>query len=303
MSDRRLIYVLNPVAGGGKYLKDAVAEARDAGAAETHLTEKPGDCAAFIAGACLKDPYTRFVVFGGDGTAGEAAQGILSAGAGETAVLTVVPAGSGNDFVHGAAETLTLPDGEDSVPVDVLSVNGKTVLNMLNIGWDCAIAARSEPLRRKKFITNGLSYVLALLAELPHRDPIPMTIRLTTDAGEEVVEGEFLLTAFGCFPYCGGGFKALAAADPTDGLMDVAIARNIPTKLLPKILDYKSGVYLNRETLSVYPPLDEYISYRRARAAVVSGFRRCCMDGEIAEAAGARITVLPKAIRIAPRKK
>ncbi len=301
--DRRLIHVLNPVAGGAKYLKDAVTEAREVGAAETHLTEKPGDCARFIAEACLKDPHTHFVVFGGDGTAGEAAQGILTAGAGEDAVLTVVPAGSGNDFVHGFSETVSLPKGEDSVAVDVLNVNGKTVLNMLNIGWDCEIAARSEPLRRKKFVTNGLSYILALLAELPHRDPLAMTIRLMTDAGEELIEGEFLLTAFGCFPYCGGGFKALAAADPTDGLMDVAVVRNIPNKLLPKILDYKSGVYLNRETLEVYPPLNDYITYRRARAAVVTGFRRCCMDGEIAEAAGARVTVLPKAIRIAPRKK
>lgn len=301
MSDRRLVYVLNPAAGGGKYLRRALEEAEIADAAIVHRTEKPGDCAKFIAETAVADPHAHFVVFGGDGTAGEAAHGILTAGAGETALLTVTPVGSGNDFVHGT-EALTVPDGADSVAVDVLNVNGKTVVNMLNIGWDCDIVARSEPLRRKWHMGNSLSYVCALLGSLNRRDPTKMTIRLTTDAGEEVLEGEFLLTAFGCFPYCGGGFKALAAADPSDGLMDVAIAQNIPTKLLPKILDYKSGVYVNPETLEVYPPLCEYIRYRRARAAVVTGFRRCCLDGEITEAAGARITVLPRALRIAPRK-
>ena len=47
-SARRLVYVLNPAAGKGKYLPDARRAAEEAHADIVHLTERQGECIDFM---------------------------------------------------------------------------------------------------------------------------------------------------------------------------------------------------------------------------------------------------------------
>ncbi len=306
-SKRRLVYVVNPAAGKGKFLDTARSMARDAHADTLHLTEGVGDCTEFISAACLLDPETHFVVCGGDGTAGEAATGIMRAGAGQSARLTVIPAGSGNDFHRGIA-AVSIPEGEDSIPLDLMLVNGRYVLNMLNVGFDCAVVSASESLRRGSNLPGSLTYLAGVASVLKRKESFHTAIHLTDvmTPGEdgftnEVLEGDFLLTAIGNMPFCGGGFKGVPAASPTDGMIDILIARDMTRRqFLSLVGGYRSGRHVNPETLKPYPQYARYIEYRRCRAVTFNGVRELCLDGEIISATGVRAEAVPAAIRYIP---
>ena len=309
-SPRRLAYVLNPAAGKGKYLPDARRAAEQARADIVHLTERQGDCIDFIAEPCLRDPDTHFVVYGGDGTAGEAATGIMRAGAGSRAILTVVPCGSGNDFARGMAG-FPPPSGEDARFIDLIAVNGRYVINMMNIGFDCDVVAESERLRRKRQLPNSLSYIAGIGSVLAHKETFCTTVQLFGVAGEgteelhdEVVEGDFLLTAAANLPYCGGGFNAAPAADPSDGFMDVLLVRDISrARFLSLVGSYRKGTHVNPETCTPYPPFKDILEYRHCRTLRLDGVKRICLDGEIIPATGVHADVVPKAVRCTPMAK
>ncbi len=304
---RRVVSVINPAAGRGKYLPKAREEAEFHKVDALHLTEGVGECTDYIEKTCLTDPHTHFVVYGGDGTAGEAATGIMRAGAGETARLTVIPAGSGNDFIRGMKQ-IPLPAGQDSLPLDLIWVNDRYVLNVLNMGFDCDVVEASESMRRSTHIPGGLSYALGVAEVLMKKAVFSATVRLTDvwqpDGSllpEETFEGDFLLTAIGNMPFYGGGFKALPAALPTDGFSDVVLVKDVTRlQFVSLVGGYKSGSYINPDTLQPLPKFEKFLHYRRCRAISLSGVSRICLDGEIIPASGLRAQVIPAAIRYVP---
>ncbi len=306
---RRLVYVVNPAAGQGKFLDRARAAAEENHADFLHMTEGVGECAEFIASACLTDPHTHFVVYGGDGTAGEAVDGIMRVGAGESAGLTVVPCGSGNDF-HRGISGIKIPDGEDSIALDLLRVNGRYSLNVSNVGFDCNVVAATEALRRKRFLNNGLSYICGVATELVKKKTFSADVRFGgvvyadgRTVAEETVSGDFLLCAMGNLPFYGGGFKAVAAASPTDGKMDVILARGMSrARFISLVGSYRKGTHVNAETWTPYPNFAPYIEYRRCDRVTFSGIERVCLDGEIVPATGVRAEIVPAAIRYVPMK-
>lgn len=306
---KRLVYVMNPAAGNGRYLDDARRAAEEAGA-EVHLTERSGECSDYIAEACLHDPDTHFVVYGGDGTAGEAATGIMMAGAGKRASITIVPAGSGNDFVRGIS-AFDPPEGQDHIMLDMISVNGRYVLNMLNIGFDCEVAAESEDLRRKHAMNNSASYIAGVAKVLAKKPTITTGMSfhgiwqngLEDLIDEERMEGEFLLTAVANCPYCGGGFKGLPTADPTDGFMDILVVKNISrAKFLSVVGSYRAGTHFHQETRTLTHAFASIAEYRRCKAFTLDTVSRICLDGEILPACGVRAEVIPGALRYVPQK-
>ena len=91
----REIAVINPAAGGGKTV--AIADnAANAKGARIYHTICEGDCRRYVEECCKEDPHTHFDIHGGDGSINEAVCGVMDAGAGNTATLTIVPSGSGN---------------------------------------------------------------------------------------------------------------------------------------------------------------------------------------------------------------
>ena len=305
MSDYRLVYVLNPAAGKGKYLPDARRAAEEARADAVHITEGRGECIDFIAESCLRDPHTHFVVYGGDGTAGEAATGIMRAGAGSQAILSIRPCGSGNDFARGIKE-FPPAEGEDSRLLDLIAVNGRYVINIMNTGFDCDVVESSERLRRQRQIPNGLSYIVGVGTTLSQKKVFSGSLKLygvidpaSSDVHDEEIESEFLLVAAANMPYYGGGFKAAPAADPSDGLMDVMFIRDVTRmQFLSLVGGYRKGTYINTETLNPYPKYRGIIEYRKCRTLRLEGASRVCLDGEIIPTAGIHADIVPKAIRV-----
>jgi len=304
-SERRLVYVLNPAAGKGKYIPDARRAAEEAKADAVHLTERPGECIDYIAETCLRDPHTHFVVYGGDGTAGEAATGIMRAGAGAHAILTMKPCGSGNDFVRGIRD-FPPAEGEDARWIDLISVNGRYVINMMNIGFDSDVVVESERLRRSRSLPNSMSYIAGVASTLMHKTTIHAHLTLSdvayageAELREEEYEGDFLLCSAANMPYCGGGFKAAPAADPSDGFMDVLIVKDISrAKFLSLVGSYRKGTHVHAETWAVYPQFRGILEYRRCRTLRLDGVKRICLDGEVLPVSGVHADVVPHAVRV-----
>lgn len=304
---RRLVYVLNPAAGQGRYLPDARRHAEEHRADLVHLTEAAGECTDFIAEACVKDPHTHFVVYGGDGTAGEAVNGIMRAGAGDLSRFTMMSAGSGNDFIRGASE-LTVPEGEDSIPLDLVMVNGRYAINIANVGFDCAVVAASEALRRRRFMNNSLSYICGVLTELSKKETFRADIKLggVVRFGEDAptdltLSGDFLLCAIGNLPFYGGGFKALPAASPQDGMLDVLLVKDVTrTEFISLVGGFRSGKHVDVETWSPQAKYAPYMDYFRCRSISFTGVKKLCLDGEITPVTGVRAEAAPRAIRYVP---
>ena len=123
-------------------------------------------------------------------------------------------------IVRGIRE-FPLEDGEDGRWLDLISVNGRYVINVMNAGFDCDVVAESERLRRRRQIPNGLSYIIGVGTTLTHKETFHGTLKLygvtdpvTGETHDEEIERDFLLAAAANMPYYGGGFKAAPAADP-----------------------------------------------------------------------------------------
>jgi diacylglycerol kinase family enzyme len=120
---------------------------------------------------------------------------------------------------------------------------------------------------------------------------------------EEHMEGEFLLTAVANCPYCGGGFKGLPAAAPTDGFLDVLVVKNISrARFMTVVGAYRAGTHVNMETWTPAPQFASILEYRRCKAFTLDTVNRICLDGEILPACGVRAEVIPGALRYVPLK-
>ena len=111
-----------------------------------YRSQKPGDATEKIAEVCREDPYAHITIYGGDGSVYESVNAIMSAGAGDTAELTIVPFGTGNDFVK------SLPDGKMNKKIDLIRFNDKYSANIINIGFDCDVVSVTEKLKKSNNI-------------------------------------------------------------------------------------------------------------------------------------------------------
>jgi diacylglycerol kinase family enzyme len=219
----------------------------------------------------------RFICVGGDGTINEIAN---SAPSNPNVEFGVIPNGSGNDFVRNFTNTKNFSnidaqlDGE-SMPLDLIKCNDYYCVNMVNIGFDCAVVKEAAKLKKHKFISPGISYILGVVVVLFKKFGTRM--KLIFENGE-VLEKEFTLTAIGNGKFCGGGFMASPMSLLNDGLIEVCAIDKVSRFTFIKLVSsYKNGTYLSNKNAM------KYFCYKR-----VPSFRMefdtplpICIDGEI----------------------
>ena len=248
-----LSLIANPSAGGRRSSRqlDALRRALDAGGLDHEVlaTAGPGD-ATRLAGQALGSGGRFLVAVGGDGTVHEVMNGMLD-GAGrpvaEGAVLGVVAAGSGCDFVR----TFGLPAktaaaagrlvGEAVRTIDVarigyLDTEGRSltryVANIAEAGLGAATAARA--LRMPRSLGQG-RYLAAFWAVLPSFQP--GQVRIEVD-GDVAYEGRGVNVVAANCRYFGGGMHISPRSDPSDGRLEVLVFRGRKTDsftMMPKV--------------------------------------------------------------------
>lgn len=284
------IHIINPAAGHGK--GEETARRLLPSGERTYLTTGIGDARHFAEKICTEQPDTHFTVYGGDGTVQEVAAGILSAGAGHSARLSVVPVGTGNDLLRSFsnADKLNL--------IDVLRVNGSYALNIVNVGFDSLVVAKTQ--RYKKLLPGSAAYIVGLIDTLLHKLGHSWQITIENENGEtEQLDGDYILALCANCHYYGGGFKAAPLADPADGLIDFVAVKSLSRlTFLRFVSQYKAGTHLDPKTGAPVESLKKYIVYRRCKRVSVKGISNYCADGEITPAEQLEISIVPQALQL-----
>ena len=267
--------IVNPVAGHGlgKRTGEAlIARLKEKKAAfEALFTEYKGHAAELARSLCQRDDCQALCAVGGDGTFYEVLSGL------DTRVpLSLIPAGTGNDFVRGAGlerdpmKALDMMLEGTSHAYDYIMVNDRRCLNAAGLGFDIDVLENES--RFRKIIHNRSSYYFALIKSL---------LRFSGRRGHVVLDGEteveadlFLLSMMNG-KYIGGGMPLSLSSQADDGVMDVILVRMMPRYLLPRMLyKYLKG-RIQEET--------EYVSvYHCSRVSCrVEPASRVQLDGEI----------------------
>lgn len=278
----KISLVVNPSSADAvEELRQGVAALREAGhLVKPRLTFERHDARRFAA-EDARDGVDLLVAGGGDGTVSEVAAGLLDylteAGRsdGKAPRLGIVPLGTGNDFAcaqgipgnpSDALATAVISPGR---PVDVGLVNGRAFLNVSTGGFGAE--ATEETGETAKRVLGPLAYMVTGVQKFAALDATEAVF--TTDEGETLHTGCFLLYAVGNSRRTGGGNWLTPRAELDDGLLDVCIVRDIPRmELLALAPALRSGAHVG----------DDAVIYRQVRTLRVEAEEELSVnaDGE-----------------------
>ncbi len=282
------IKIINPAAGKGKALGEKTEDER------CYVTQSVGDAENFIYETCLTEPETHFIICGGDGTLNEAVNGIMRAGAGDKALLSVMPLGTGNDFLRYEPKT------GSPVRCDVIRYGDRYFVNVLNIGFDCDVVKKVDSYRNNPLINGSFAYICGVASTFLHKFGCRMKVdTVNADGTEDHFDDEYMLCVVSNAQFYGGGFRPTPLAELTDGLADLLIVKKMPrTRFISIIGSYKKGEHFDPEKGDVLDKYKDIMTYRKCKSIKISGIRCLCADGEIENAEETEISVVPTAINI-----
>lgn len=307
-NERHIVHIINPVSGSGKRFRAVRQNITELGE-DIYLTKREGDCEDFVTELLIKDPYAHIVSHGGDGTMGETVGGIMKAVAGKTALFTGVPSGSGNDFLHYMYSEKNVYGR--IYPTDAIYANGRYSVNVLNMGFDCAVVEEAERIRKMPGMSGGISYIAGIASALAKKESFKTTITLSGICGRENEPGyierindEFLLIALANGQYYGGGFQVAPLAATDDGYIDFLAVRNISIPVFAALVaQFKKGAHLSSETGKVKEKFKKYLYFRKCKRITFDGVKKMCYDGEIIDGETVDARIVPSAILYTPPKK
>ncbi|MGH2709284.1 MAG: diacylglycerol/lipid kinase family protein [Actinomycetota bacterium] len=265
---------------------------------ELSLTERPRH-AVELARRAIDEGYSYLVAVGGDGTVHEVVNGMMgeSAPRNPEAVLGVVSAGSGSDFIR----TFGLPDdpahaiehlkGDGLFPIDLGRVTfhrdgGQETRYFPNIA-EAGLGA--EVVRRAARLPRKLGQVRYLIGFWMTLGPFkPVQGRVVCD--KRTHEGRITNLVVANCQFFGGGMRVAPKAHPNDGRFDVLIQ-------IGRKRDYISAltkVYRGDHIPS--PVIKEY--YAKRVEVTTDHPLRVEADGELLGLTPATFEIVPNALRL-----
>jgi diacylglycerol kinase (ATP) len=298
------LLIVNPASANGATGRNLESIARHVRASlgefETLLTRAVGDGAALARQAV--DAGRRLVVaVGGDGTASEVVDGLLSGGySGE---FGFIPRGTGGDFrrglgipadLLGAARQLVAPDRRqvDLGRIEFTGFDGRpSVRHFCNVA-SCGISAvvARNVNEGTKLLGGHIAFKLASARALVGWHD--QAIRWRVDGGPWTEEAVTALSVCNA-RYFGGGIMVAPQADPEDGLLDITVWKGFSlvdfVLQQPKLYD---GRHVQLANTRVQRGRDIEVE-------PVGGARILLeVDGEVPGMLPARFTVLPRALTL-----
>jgi diacylglycerol kinase (ATP) len=244
---------------------------------DTNETDDIGRYAAAEKNQNHQQKILRFYACGGDGTLHQVANAVF----GDSNVqVATIPLGTGNDFVKSFTNYEHFMDiGRQirgkAAQIDVITHGEKIAVNMVNIGFDCMVVAKTQQTKKWPLIKGPAAYLAAVALVLKE---MPLSRQQVFLDGERVPQETFLLTAIANGSYCGGGFNAASKAILNDGYLDVLLVDPINRrKFLSLVGMYKKGTLLDSERVG------EVLRFQRCRKVEIISEEPSlfCSDGEI----------------------
>lgn len=241
------VCIFNPAADRGRAAQKAHvlrSLADDFGGAEWVMTERTRH-AVQIAEKAARGGYETVVALGGDGTAHEVINGLMSIPDGERPNFGIVPVGSGNDLAVNSgvsmdsevAMEIALSGRPVALDVGVISDGaGRTRYfgNVAGMLFDAASLIHSVRITRLRGFPMYVAAVVRAIIE--NYDAVH--VEITTDG--EVRELDLLMLTLANGAREGGGFSVTPDAMNYDGLLDylmvTPISRLMMLRLLPEVM-------------------------------------------------------------------
>lgn len=280
-----LVFIVNPVAGGGK-APEIAEEAREILSGAGHKIEiiSSPDNAKITPPASTR--YDRLLIFGGDGTLHR----ILNYWGIPDKPVALISAGSGNDFsrittgTRSWKEQVKLAVEGEVKQIDLGLCNGIYFATGVGIGFDGKVA---QMLNRNSKAKGFTAYMMAVIYQIfLYREKwVKIT---TTDLSMETMS--FMLTIGNTSDF-GGGFKVTPQALPNDGVLEVC--------LIKKVNLFQRLLHLDAVTKGkhMHLPFVEPFSGKKFRIEAKQELP-CHMDGECYSWNKFNVEVLPNALEI-----
>ncbi|MCY0881794.1 MAG: diacylglycerol kinase family lipid kinase [Firmicutes bacterium] len=289
---KKVRFIYNPTAGNGHAAKvfetlrpylDHVSDAH----IEVFETVRPGH-ATELAREVAEENDMTVVSLGGDGTHHEVVNGLMPSG---KAILGIIPAGTGNDFVRALAYPRD--------PQDILNVvlNGSTqwfdlglidqqyFLTVAGIGFDAEVAGWVN--KRKKEGNGTWVFIRGILYNLLGYRSQKITV--TTESFQRT-EDTFMIS-FGNTAYYAGGMNICPGASPCDGQFNVVWVKRIaPWSAIPLLTAVFHGHHV----------LNPHVETLTAQDLTIDGPPQLWVhaDGELLGHLPIHVRTIPHAIRV-----
>ena len=295
----RHVFILNPVAGKNQLALmlrgkiDAYFSRHPELEYCIRLTDGVGAATCIAREECEKGGPVRLYACGGDGTLQETANGIPVGR--EDVELTVIPCGSGNDYVRifGGRDKFMDVEGlieSTAFPVDAVDCGDRLSLNIASIGMDASVGQKMQRYKHLPGVSGSMAYNLAIIDVFCHPIGVEMEIDIDTKDGPVTRKGSYLMTLAANGQYYGGGYRGAPRAVEDDGVLDFVLVKKIPRLQIPMILGkYKAGEHDGIECL-------EWIRGTAMRVKAAKSMV-CNVDGECFDASEMSFTVVPAAYR------
>ena len=289
------LFVLNPIAGGGRKTEEAraeikrVMEGRDFDW-ELYETTGPLDATRKVNEAAEEGTSLRVYACGGDGTLNECVNGAV--GKAHVAV-THFPTGTGNDFIktfsQGKAHFFHLErllEGRE-MALDIIDVGGRYGINICSVGLDARIGADVHKYSKLPLVGGKTAYLVSLLANLVKGIAQPFEV----EVGNRVLQKKFTLICACNGRSYGGSFTPVPDAIPDDGLLEILLVRKVS----------RAGVVgvVNRYAQGKYKEVPKLITHFRGDSLTVRGEREFVInvDGEILRRKEVTFRLLPAGVK------
>ena len=288
------LFIINPAAGKRDQTQQMTEKIQQAGNAHgldyrIAVSAAPGDCRRIAREAAQSGEEYRIYACGGDGTLNEVVGGV--AGYSNVAV-THFAGGSGNDFVKVFGPTEAFRDLEalldsEETEFDLIRCNDDISLNITSVGLDARIGTEVARYKRLPFVSGSLAYILSAVVNVVKG----VSEHYVVEIDGETIDAQQTLICACNGQFYGGGFNPVPEADPSDGMLDVLLVRDVSRfKVLEIIGKYKEGKYAD------FP---QYIRHFRTKAMKIVCDKPTAinLDGELRTAGTVVIEMAQEKLR------
>ena len=241
------VFIINPAAGSRDRTKEYVRAIEAACGSrgldyEWKVSDAPGACTRLAREAAQTGEEVRLYACGGDGTLNEVTAGAVGF---PNAAVTMYSGGSGNDFVKIFSEPGAFSDLErlldaEEAQFDLIRCNEDYALNICSVGLDARVGTDVANYKRIPLLQGFWAYAASAVVNVIRGISEHYVVEID---GETVDARQTMICACNG-RYYGGGFNPVPEADPTDGLLEVLLVKQVSRLQVARVIGmYKNGRY------------------------------------------------------------